>query len=72
MALASYGKEAGEGLQDPDKLNGDNSALNYSFTTVDDGTATTQAENGRSKVLVFFRTTCMNCQQDGCRSGGSL
>lgn len=63
MALASYGKEAGEGLQDPDKLNGDNSALNYSFTTVDDGTATTQAENGRSKVLVFFRTTCMNCQQ---------
>lgn len=63
MALASYGKEAEEGLQDPDKINGDNSALNYSFTTVDDGTATTQAENGRPKVLVFFRTTCMNCQQ---------
>lgn len=63
MSLASYGKEAGEGMQDPDKLNGDNSALNYSFTTVDDGTATTQAENGRPKLLVFFRTTCMNCQQ---------
>lgn len=61
MAIASYGKETPSEVTDPDKVNKDNSAMNYTFTTLSEEKVTTQAE-GRPKLIVFYRTTCANSQ----------
>ncbi len=40
----------------------DNAQLNAVFDCIDGGKISTQSENGRPKVLIFFTTTCSNCR----------
>lgn len=50
MAAQSYFKA------DEAALNAQN--YNYSFVTIDDGTVSSSASNGRAKVVIFFNTGC--------------
>ena len=42
------------------EITDDNSAYDRTFTTLDGGEISTQS-NGKSKVLIFFSTECLNC-----------